>query len=152
MHSTNLCPCLHRQKWRVYCKDRSAQWYYRLVATPVCPNIIAWPWLACKSQETVNAENKSKSSPSSFINSPLKPTIHEDSGHQPRLHFYEDSSFIYENETPLFVSNIKHSVEELSVYPQVIDQFEFRKNLVLQELEANKIPFDLMQSSDAEDW
>ena len=49
---------------------------------------------------------------------------------------------VYENETPLLVRNIKHSVEELSVYPQVIDQFEFRKNLVLQELEANGIPFE----------
>ena len=38
---------------------------------------------------------------------------------------------VYENETPLFVSNIKHSVEELSAFPEVIDQFEFRKNLVL---------------------
>ena len=34
------------------------QWYFRLVVTPACPNIIAWQWLACKSQETVNAENK----------------------------------------------------------------------------------------------
>lgn len=48
---------------------------------------------------------------------------------------------VYENENPLFVSNIKHSVEELSAFPEVIDQFEFRKNLVLQELENNKIPF-----------
>lgn len=48
---------------------------------------------------------------------------------------------VYENETPLLVSNIKHTVEELSVYQQVIDQFEFRKNLVLRELEANGIPF-----------
>ena len=49
---------------------------------------------------------------------------------------------VYENETPLLVRNISHTVEELSVYSQVVDQFEFRKNLVLQELEANKIPFD----------
>ena len=27
---------------------------------------------------------------------------------------------VYENETPLLVRNIKHTVEELSVYPQVI--------------------------------
>lgn len=56
---------------------------------------------------------------------------------------------VYENETPLLVRNIKHTVEELSVYPQVIDQFEFRKNLVLQELEANGIPLHSMLSSDA---
>lgn len=48
---------------------------------------------------------------------------------------------VYENETPLLVSNIKHTVEELSVYPQVTDQFEFRKNLVLRELQTNHIPF-----------
>ncbi len=49
---------------------------------------------------------------------------------------------VYENETPLLVRNIKHTVEELSVYPQVIDQFEFRKNLVLEELKTNGIPFE----------
>lgn len=48
---------------------------------------------------------------------------------------------VYKDETPLFVRNIRHTVEELSVYPQVMDQFEFRKNLVLQELEVNGIPF-----------
>ena len=48
---------------------------------------------------------------------------------------------VYEDETPLLVRNIRHTVEELSVYPRVMDQFEFRKNLVLQELEANGIPF-----------
>lgn len=48
---------------------------------------------------------------------------------------------VYENETPLLVRNIKHTVEELSVYPEVTDQFEFRKNLVIRELEANNIPF-----------
>lgn len=48
---------------------------------------------------------------------------------------------VYENETPLLVRNIKHTVEELSVYPEVTDQFEFRKNLVLRELEINEIPF-----------
>ncbi len=48
---------------------------------------------------------------------------------------------VYENETPLLVRNISHTVEELSVYSQVVDQFEFRKNLVLRSWE-NKIPFD----------
>lgn len=48
---------------------------------------------------------------------------------------------VYEDETPLLTRNIRHTVEELSVYPQVTDQFEFRKNLVLQELKTNGIPF-----------
>ena len=59
---------------------------------------------------------------------------------------------VYENETPLFISNIKHSVEELSAFPEVIDQFEFRKNLVLQELGITRFLFLLTQSSDAEVW
>lgn len=48
---------------------------------------------------------------------------------------------VYEDETPLLVSTIRHSVEELSKYPRIIDQFDFRKNLVLEALEANGIPF-----------
>lgn len=48
---------------------------------------------------------------------------------------------VYENETPLLVRNIRHTVEKLSAFPRVIDQFEFRKSLVLRELEVNDIPF-----------
>lgn len=48
---------------------------------------------------------------------------------------------VYEDEKPLLVQNIRHSVEELSHFPRIIDQFEFRKNLVLEALEAHDIPF-----------
>lgn len=48
---------------------------------------------------------------------------------------------VYADETPLLVRNIRHSVEELSHFPRIIDQFEFRKNLVLEALEENGIPF-----------
>ena len=41
---------------------------------------------------------------------------------------------VYENETPLFVSNIKHSVVDLSAFAEVIDQFEFGNILVLHVL------------------
>lgn len=49
---------------------------------------------------------------------------------------------VYEDETPILVNNIRHTVEELSEFPRIIDQFEFRKNLVLDTLEAKGIPFD----------
>ncbi|WP_300699681.1 butyrate kinase [Bacteroides sp.] len=49
---------------------------------------------------------------------------------------------VYEDETPILVNNIRHTVEELSEFPRIIDQFEFRKNLVLDALEAKGIPFD----------
>ena len=41
---------------------------------------------------------------------------------------------VYEDETPRLVLNIRHSVEELSQFPRIIDQFEFRKKLVLEAL------------------
>lgn len=48
---------------------------------------------------------------------------------------------VYENEAPLLVRNIHHTVDELARFPNVMDQFDFRKSLVLRELEANGIPF-----------
>lgn len=59
---------------------------------------------------------------------------------------------VYEDETPLLVRNIRHTVEELSAFPQVIDQFEFRKSLVLRELEAMIFLSGSMLSLDAEVW
>ena len=49
---------------------------------------------------------------------------------------------VYENEVPCLVRSIRHTVDELSSFSHIIDQFEFRKNLVLKELEANNIPFE----------
>ena len=47
---------------------------------------------------------------------------------------------VFEDETPRLVRTLRHSVEELSAFPQVTDQFDFRKDLVLRELEADGIP------------
>ena len=47
---------------------------------------------------------------------------------------------VYEDEKPILVRNIRHSVEELAQLPEVTQQFEFRKNLVLKELEKEHIP------------
>lgn len=49
---------------------------------------------------------------------------------------------VYENEQPVLTRTIRHTMEELAPYPQIIDQFEFRKNLVVKELEANHIPVE----------
>ena len=48
---------------------------------------------------------------------------------------------VFEDETPLLVRNIRHTVDELATFPQVTDQFDFRKSLVLTELEKEGIPF-----------
>lgn len=49
---------------------------------------------------------------------------------------------VYENETPLLVRNIRHTVEELAPFTTVAEQFEFRKSLVLSQLEKEGIPFE----------
>lgn len=41
---------------------------------------------------------------------------------------------VYHNEDPVFVKNIKHSREELDKYETVADQLDFRKELILKEL------------------
>lgn len=48
---------------------------------------------------------------------------------------------VYENETPLLVRNIRHTVDELAPFTTIADQFEFRKSLVLSQLEKEGIPF-----------
>ncbi|MEG0455377.1 MAG: butyrate kinase, partial [Bacteroides sp.] len=42
---------------------------------------------------------------------------------------------VYEDERPILVRNIRHSVDELAAFHSVADQFEFRKSLVLSQLE-----------------
>lgn len=49
---------------------------------------------------------------------------------------------VYENDTPLLVRNIRHSVEELEQFSTIADQFELRKSLVLTQLEKENIPFE----------
>lgn len=49
---------------------------------------------------------------------------------------------VYRDKNPLLDCNIQHTTDELAVYAQVLDQFDFRKNLVLQELKTNGIVFD----------
>lgn len=49
---------------------------------------------------------------------------------------------VYQDETPCLVRSIRHSMNELMKYPRIIDQFEFRKELVLQALRDDGIPFE----------
>ena len=38
---------------------------------------------------------------------------------------------VYEGETPLFTKNISHSADEVGKYEKISDQYEFRKNVIL---------------------
>jgi butyrate kinase len=47
---------------------------------------------------------------------------------------------VYEDEKPLLESIIRHGVEQLSGYKRIIDQFDYRKSVVIDELRKNNIP------------
>lgn len=47
---------------------------------------------------------------------------------------------VFEDDRPLLKKTLRHSLEELARFPRVIDQFEYRKALVVRELEADGIP------------
>ena len=46
---------------------------------------------------------------------------------------------VFDNEKPVFEETIRHSTEELAPYATVADQFEFRKNMILDTLNAKGI-------------
>ncbi len=48
---------------------------------------------------------------------------------------------VYNDEVPELVKNIRHDVEYIQTFERIIDQFEFRKSVVLKELQENGIPF-----------
>lgn len=47
---------------------------------------------------------------------------------------------VFEDETLIFEKTLRHTNEELGVYHKVADQFEFRKQLILEALKENSIP------------
>jgi len=49
---------------------------------------------------------------------------------------------VYQNANPIFLKNIKHSPEELAPFAKITDQFEFRKNIILQQLKEADIQLD----------
>jgi butyrate kinase len=47
---------------------------------------------------------------------------------------------VFDGKEQLFVKNIKHSTQELADFKKITDQTEFRKSVILKELEENSIP------------
>ena len=47
---------------------------------------------------------------------------------------------VYEDEKPILLRTIRHSAEELKKFEDVIFEFPFRKQLVMDELARNDIP------------
>jgi len=49
---------------------------------------------------------------------------------------------VYRNAKSRFLKTIRHSFEELHVYQKVSDQFEFRKEIILEELQKAEVKLD----------
>jgi len=49
---------------------------------------------------------------------------------------------VYHNEDPIFVKNIKHTSKELEKFDKITDQLSYRKNLIINELNASEISDD----------
>lgn len=47
---------------------------------------------------------------------------------------------VFEENKEIFTKNLKHTVEELAPYKKIIDQYDFRRDVIVRELEAAKIP------------
>ena len=46
---------------------------------------------------------------------------------------------VYEDETQLFVTNIEHDNEEIEKYDSIYDQYEFRKQIILDEMKKRGV-------------
>ena len=46
---------------------------------------------------------------------------------------------VFEGETQIFIKTLKHATEDLAQFAVITDQFEFRKNIIIKELEENNI-------------
>ncbi|NOZ46522.1 MAG: butyrate kinase [Chlorobi bacterium] len=53
---------------------------------------------------------------------------------------------VYQNTNPIFLKNIKHTIEELKDFDKITDQFNFRKNIILQELKNAGIKLELIRA------
>ncbi len=51
---------------------------------------------------------------------------------------------VYQGSKSVFLKNIKHTAEELQPFKKIVDQFSFRKEIILKELEAADIRIDLI--------
>ncbi len=49
---------------------------------------------------------------------------------------------VYEDEKPILLRNIRHTVEELSRFERICDQREFRRDVIVNELKLLNIPFN----------
>lgn len=49
---------------------------------------------------------------------------------------------VYKGNKPVFLKTIRHEYEELAQYKEIADQFEFRKGIIMKEVDENRIPLE----------
>ena len=53
---------------------------------------------------------------------------------------------VFQNTEPIFLKNIKHTAEELAPFTKITDQFQFRKELILQQLHEADVHLEDLQA------
>ena len=53
---------------------------------------------------------------------------------------------VYQNTNPVFLKNIKHTTDELKKFETIAEQYPFRKEIILKELEKAEIHMDYIQA------
>jgi len=53
---------------------------------------------------------------------------------------------VYENTRVVFLKSLQHTVEELSQFKRIGDQYQFRKNIILEELKHAKIEIEKIEA------
>lgn len=49
---------------------------------------------------------------------------------------------VYEDDKPVMLRTIRHTIDDLKPYKEITDQYEFRRDLVISELKRTGIPFN----------
>jgi butyrate kinase len=53
---------------------------------------------------------------------------------------------VYENEKNIFLKTLRHPSEMIAKYPKIIDQFDFRKEVIIEELKAAEIDIQTLNA------
>ncbi|MFA6571325.1 MAG: butyrate kinase [Bacteroidota bacterium] len=53
---------------------------------------------------------------------------------------------VFEDIKPIFVRTLKHSAEEIAKFPRIIDQYEFRRNIIIETLIQEQIPIETLDA------
>ena len=58
---------------------------------------------------------------------------------------------VYDGVTEVFTENIKHPIEEIKQFAEIADQFDYRKNTILDMLKKHNIDISVYPNGNFED-